>query len=115
MRAGPARPARSPQSHTLYTHTYRHDGLRHSRQSPTTTYVTLHEAAGMEETLTREVGNLPGGGSVNRAYHLAAQGSVAAVTDASPATVTRYETDAWGNVLSGLVAEEPAIYGGGYR
>lgn len=74
-------------------------------------HVTHHQA--QEDLLSREVGNLPGGGAVNRAYHLDAQGSVAAVTDAAQSTVTRYQTDAWGNVLSGAIADEPAIYGGG--
>jgi len=93
------------------TWTYRHDGLRHARIAPTQTYVTYHDA--QEDLLSREVGNLPSGGAANRAYHLDALGSVGAVTDASQSTVVRYQTDAWGNVLTGAATDDAAVYLGG--
>ena len=63
--------------------------------------------------LLRAVGTNSTGATLNRQFHLDAQGSVVATTTSSQSVETTYQTDAWGNVLSGSANSNPAIYMGG--
>ena len=63
--------------------------------------------------LLRTVGTNSTGATLNRQFHLDAQGNVVATTTSSQSVETTYQTDAWGNVLSGSANSNPAIYLGG--
>ena len=63
--------------------------------------------------LVRAVGSTTGDVPLARQYHLDSRGTVAATSLGSQALETRYSTDAFGNVLEGSAADNPAVYLGG--
>ena len=73
--------------------------------------------------LIRGIGVSGSGGNVLHQFHLDAMGGVQAVTNgvtiippgqpAQASVSTRYAVDAWGNTLSGSLAENPHVYLGG--
>ena len=60
--------------------------------------------------LVRAVGSTSGDVPLARQYHLDARRTVAATSLGSQALETRYSTDAFGNVLEGSAADNPAVY-----
>src|SRR6185503_15583772 len=109
------------------TFLYKQDGLRHSRQLGSRSEVTLWDGNDVRawlgsattqmfvqgHDLSRAVGDRAGA-PVNRQYHQDALGTELAITDGSQTKEASYVIDAWGNVISGSAAENPAQYVGGH-
>jgi hypothetical protein len=66
-----------------------------------------------EGSRERSVGVPASGSGKTRQHHSDALGTEVALTDGSQAIETRYQTDAWGNVLSGNAADNASVWLGG--